>query len=253
MSLRLMVRKNKLPIQIFSLALVGLMTLYACNSADHELSSNSSVSGPSLIAFPPIVEDPFPEPEPETVGEFFAYSDPNTKQYIDSVTSSGVWFWTEMEHWEALGYEYAPEHSFIIEGDSAEFHYWSVSYALRYTPDTALGMGIIRQSLISDGSGVIAAPLEVIQIWFVDPVDTTYELIDVDTWYKSNPPTSIVPLNWSWGDWGKCTGIGSVAGCAGGAVGCIITGPGYAACAGGVCVGSIVTAVVGCALAQFFN
>ena len=205
-----------------------------------------------LSSPPPEFEDPFPDPDPGTVGEFFAYSDPTTKQYIDS-TSAMDWFPAEMEHWGALGYEYAPEHSFIIEGDSADIHYWSVSYALRYTPDTALGMGMIRQSLISDGSGVIAAPLEVIQIWFVDPVDTTYELIDVDTWYKSNPPTSIVPLDWSWGDWGKCTAIGTVSICAGGAVGCIVTGPGYGACVGGACAGGAVASAIGCALGQFFD
>jgi hypothetical protein len=236
-------------------SMVALMTMGygACSEEDGANGSlNSSAAGPSLIASPGELKDPFPEPEPEVTGEVFRYSDPATKQFIDS-TATTDWFAAEMQHCVALGYEYTPEQSFILEGDSGDYHYWSVSYALRYTPDTTIGMGMIRQSRITDTSGVIAAPLEVIEVRFINPLDTTYEYIENNTWYKSSPPTSIVPLNWAWGDWWKCTVAGTTGGCAAAAVGCAFTGPGWAVCTAIGCAASAVGSAVGCAVAQFWD
>lgn len=165
---------------------------------------------------------------------------------------------------EELGFEYAPQYSYIMEGDavidsfpSDTFSVEIVVLAMVYVPDIMERVVYINYANVQElGSFVQSA----IMSFVPESSENGYERVDpdIDLWILSYPAIygsrvrASMAASWSWGSWLKCTAIGTIAGCTGAAGGCLLSGPGYGHCVAGVCSGSAITSAVGCALHQLW-
>ncbi len=164
---------------------------------------------------------------------------------------------------EELGFRYAPRYSYIMEGeavpDSAPSDTFSVEIvvlAMEYLPDLMERVVYINYANVPELGWFVQSS---IMSFVAEPPESGYECIDYDIglWVLSYPPIHSARIResmaaWSWGAWLKCTAKGTIAGCAGGAAGCALAGPGYGHCVAVVCTGSAVASAVGCALNQLW-
>jgi hypothetical protein len=173
------------------------------------------------------------------------------------------------------GLEYAVDlpNSFVMEGtaipegtaDSIDVKI--VNVIMRYLPDSAnsfIWLGLVESPDLPENSSYITATV----LSFVVPaVDySSYERMEVGpdengqmryVWLKDY----VLPFEskgndnslaaWSWKSWITCTALATLAGCAGSAVTCILSGPGWAGCTGARCAGKFVQSSIGCAIAQY--
>ncbi len=164
---------------------------------------------------------------------------------------------------EELGFKYAPQHSYIMEGDAVPDSCPSDTYsveivvlAMIYVPNIMERVVYINYANVPELGSYIQGS---IMSFVPESPENGYERVDpdIDLWVLSYPPIYGAKVResmaaWSWGGWLKCTATAAVGGCAGAAVGCLVTGPGYGHCLAGGCAGSVVAGAVGCALAQLW-
>ena len=165
---------------------------------------------------------------------------------------------------EELGFQYAPQYSYIMEGDavpdscpSDTFSVEIVVLAMVYVSDIMERVVYINYANVPELGWFVQSS---IMSFVPESPENGYERVDpeIDLWILSYPAiygskaTESMAASWSWGSWLKCTAKGTIAGCAGAAGGCLLAGPGYGHCVASVCTGSAVASAVGCALGQLW-
>ena len=165
---------------------------------------------------------------------------------------------------EELGFEYAPQYSYIMEGDavpdscpSDTFSVEIVVLAMVYIPDIMERVVYINYANVPELGSFVQSS---IMSFVPESPESGYERVDpdIDLWILSYPAiygarvTESMAASWSWGSWLECTAKGTIAGCAGAAGGCLLAGPGYGHCVAVGCTGTAVASAVGCALHQLW-
>lgn len=207
--------------------------------------------------------------------EFAVYSEENQTEFQTGLESGEVQY--AISKFNSLGYALDLEHSSVMEG--AGVPNWPggsddtidvklVNIILRYQPDS-LNSFVWISCVCSPNHPELPGYITT-SIWsFVLPESdiSEYETVELGAdeygadryiWIKDIvlpfiPKDNDLPFaTWSWKKWGLCTGVVAVAGCGGSAIGCIFTGPGYAACLASGCTGSVVRGAIACAIAQWF-
>ena len=156
-------------------------------------------------------------------------------------------------------YVYDSRYSFIVEGEyvpdstTDTFFVEVVTLAMKYELDSMERVGYISVIRAEDVGWFVQSSI----VSFVQENYNEYEYIDeAQVWIKAFAPVGKAYSNpaasWSWGAWLKCSAIGAGAGCAGGAAGCAMSGPGFAHCTAAMCTGAAVAFMIGCAANQLW-
>jgi hypothetical protein len=233
---------------VFTLG-VGALILAGCSELQEESESNSV--GPLNSSAGPAINPVNFNGNVYNAAVTLNGVDPR----YDQAWSSAI---VQAETARFTNFVYDPNYSYIIQAECVPdsstdtFFVEVVTLAMKFVSDSMQRVGYISVIKVQDVGWVVQSSV----ISFVQENPEEYELIsEAGVWVKAFPPTgkSYAQSNaaaWSWKSWIKCTLISAGTGCLGGALGCGLAGPGYAACLGSVCAGSMVTGMAACALDQ---
>lgn len=163
---------------------------------------------------------------------------------------------------EPFGYEYAPEHVATMgftawpEGMSDSVHGTITYYPMEYVADAAASVAYIEYVQTE-----VVSWVQPFIVSFVEPPEGEgYELLADSLWSKSFLPTRTdsgkyqsLDMAASPKGFGACWLAGSVGGCTTAGIVCIGSGPGWPACAGLGCGGSIIGSEIACAILSWLS
>ena len=164
----------------------------------------------------------------------------------------------KMADFSEHNYTYDPRYTFTVAGKvlpsgfSDTISVRIIVFSMRFDPDTLESVACIQWVQTDLGDYILPFVVR-----FSEPEgDEGYQEVQDGVWVRSHLPIVLdskgMPvLDMSLVDFfGPCWIAASVGGCIASAVGCIAAGPGYVACLGLGCSGSIIGMEIGCALAQ---
>lgn len=254
---------KRISIILSAIALVlvagGILVMTSCNS--HE-GQAPGVSNPEPVGF---VTPGQTGQIPRDAGLYTSQSQVATMSLASSIGNPLVV--PQMRKFEAMGYSYAPQYSFVVQGkgmpDSAEFLGIRDSVFVRITTfamvnnQDPMGRACYVNYAESD-YGTFVEPY-ILAFTHTRPAPEYETVIDglFACYFEPIRPmadarTVSSSASWDWSKWGKCTLEHAAEGCGVAAADCLGAGPGWPECAGAGCAGATVGSAIGCALSQVF-
>jgi len=272
--------------KFFTLMLIMLMLAQTCligcnsgsvapieqeNAGDEDPSTMSESFGDGTV-YPFSGEDPYTGNP--IVGTVYLYGSLHGGQEITKLASNRT-VMSEFTRLGSLGYVYAAEGSKLTECsveipvDSGIAEYQSVVFAFE-DPDDTSRFAFVNYGRVDNYACIVqSGELKIGS----EPEDSMFYNISSDgleVWAKEYPPAWLTSgdepclagaadfsiaadPNLNFWKWMKCVAIGTVAGCFGSALVCLITTVGWPVCEAAGCLGSALTAEVGCFLWQVWG